>query len=33
VHEVDLSNLLQAGGVFAAIRDDEEVCPRGRCGP
>jgi hypothetical protein len=25
VHEVDLADLLQAGGVFAAIRDDEEV--------
>lgn len=25
VHEVDLGGLLQAGGVFAAIRDDREV--------
>ena len=25
VHEVDLANLLQAGGVFGAIRDDREA--------
>ena len=25
VHEIDLGGLLQAGGVFAAIRDDREV--------
>lgn len=25
VHEVDLAGLLQAGGVFAAIRDDDDV--------
>jgi len=25
VHEIDLGNLLQAGGVFAPIRDDREV--------
>ncbi len=25
VHEVDLSGLLEAGGVFASIRDDREV--------
>jgi len=25
VHEVDLARLLQAGGVFASIRDDREV--------
>jgi Protein of unknown function (DUF2442) len=25
VHEVDLASLLQAGGVFASIRDDREV--------
>ena len=25
VHEVDVADLLQAGGVFAAIRDDRDV--------
>jgi hypothetical protein len=25
VHEVDLADLLQAGGVFASIRDDREI--------
>ncbi len=25
MHEVDLSGLLEAGGVFASIRDDREV--------
>jgi Protein of unknown function (DUF2442) len=25
VHEVDLADLLQAGGVFASIRDDREL--------
>jgi Protein of unknown function (DUF2442) len=35
VHEVDLADLLQAGGVFAGIRDDEatfrEVAVDRRC--